>query len=147
MYIHTCMCIHTYIHIYTFYNVCFIFSNMSAIFFTACCLYLMVSYSFLYPMEHFEDAYVKVSFILPYYTTFLEYRSPCLLSLLTTPAVSYFPSCSVNLTVGSPSAGEFFSVEVLCEPCMADLSISTILCSFSASLPVLSEFHWIKVHF
>ena len=51
---------------------------------------------------------------MPYYTTFLEYRLPCLLSLLTTPAMTYFPSCSVNLR-GSPSAGEFLSVEVLRE--------------------------------
>lgn len=55
------------------------------------------------------------------------------ITLLIVVAVVYFSSCSVNLTVGSPLAWELFSVEVSCEPWIAQLSISMVLCSFSAS--------------
>ena len=129
--------IYVYIYIYTHIYIIFIMSVSSflicLLFFDNVLFILYGFYSFLYPIEHFEDAYVKVSPILPYYTTFLEYRLPCLLSLLITPVMTYFPSFSGNLR-GSTSAGEFLSVEVLCEPWKAELSISTILCSFSASI-------------
>lgn len=78
---------------------------MSAIFHNV--LFILYGfYSFLYPIEHHEDTYVQVSFILLYDTTFLGYKLPCLLLPPTLPAVVYFTSCSGNLTVGSPSAGE-----------------------------------------
>ena len=91
LYIYVCVYIYIYTHIYIIFIMSVSSFLICLLFFDNVLFILYGFYSFLYPIEHFEDAYVKVSPILPYYTTFLEYRLPCLLSLLTTPAMTLFP--------------------------------------------------------
>lgn len=79
---------HVHIYIYNFYNL-FHISNMSAIFFHNILFIPYGFYSFFHPIEHFEDIYIKVSFIWSYVTTFLEYEITLLIVTTDSPCSGF----------------------------------------------------------